>query len=486
MALRNFKFSKTVTWVLAVTMLLWAFGLWTTRLTDPFVGRHDNITAWQSISARNYLRYGYFRLGFLHTYDIDPLKTKPEIFYNSTAPLPAVFTSFMIVLFGDHESSGRIGPMFMTMISGAALFTLVRIGFGRGIGLLALLLFLTTPMVAYYGQMIAPEEFFVPFFLLMLLVYHAYLKKPTAPALALMTLLTALITLSSWASVFAVAGLSLHALMFAPKRLRLIAAMTFALVISNLSWLLMGSAAFAGFWSLLAQRFEARTSGSSAADLPWNGFFDYLARLWWTRMRIRFTEALFILAGIGGAWLWFTRRGLSPRQRQIALLTGVLLIPALLYLIIFQEATWIHDYITYYFAPPLAILGALALVFLFNQFRRRRSWQRFGAGLTLLILVVGLVFSTVRWTRALYLEREDFALLIAPEIQGRVPAGTPLYSNLPFWPAVWYYSQRDVKTIEDLVKDAPARPYIMTCERDAQDVPIDAVQAGVWTCWFAT
>lgn len=468
-------------WGILVTLLLWAFVLWSTRLAEPFIGRHDNNSVWISLSARNYWREGHFQLGFVHLYNADPAGSVEPIYYVSTPPLPALTVSLSMSLFGDHELSTRIVSMWLMLIGAAGLFALARRLANVQVALISAGLFLLAPMVAYYGQMSAPELYIVPLLILVVWVYRLYLHKPSRTRFWILAGLCYFFTLSGWPASFALAGLALHALFFSPRRWRMIALVVVMGTAAHLSWILPGSRVVADFWELLFGRFIARTSGGEGGDLPQN-LLSYLWQLFWTRARPRYTEALFIFSAFGAGWAFF--QAWRGQKRADWLLALLLLLPGGMYVLLFREAHWAHDYLTLNLAPGLALTGAVGIVWIAERIILLSRRQQRVARLIFALLLLAMIGSAARWTWTLYREVDFFPVEIAPEISARVPAGEALYSNIPWFPAVWYYAGRDVRDMNQLRRDAPTSAYVMLCEPVDSAVTPGSILAAGQACQF--
>ncbi|NJL95300.1 MAG: hypothetical protein HC915_17060 [Anaerolineae bacterium] len=75
-----------------------------------------------------------------------------------------------------------------------------------------------------------------------------------------------------------------------------------------------------------------------------------------------------------------------------------------------RQSFRLHDYLSWYLAPSLAIWGALGLGWLAEQ---RRAWAR----LALVALLAAYFASGVRWLRVLYPGGEDFGLAVGRQVR---------------------------------------------------------------------
>ena len=142
-------------------------------IDTPFNGWHELNSAMYSQFARNHIQYG---LGYTALYctwgDTLLPPEKPERYLNHP-PLIALWTAGALALFGDHEWSARLVPIASTLGSTYLLMTILsRLG-GSLLGALAGFFFATLPLTAYFGRMldhVAPVQFFS------LLMIHGYLE----------------------------------------------------------------------------------------------------------------------------------------------------------------------------------------------------------------------------------------------------------------------------------------------------------------------
>lgn len=472
---------KLTHWIIIIALMLWAFGLWGIRLNEPFVGRHDNNTAWISIAAENYLRYGYLELGFGQLMDVSGADVPDDNFYHTHPPLISILTSINFALFGASEASARLLAMFLTLIAGSALFSLVRKGFGVRLGLIALLLFFMVPMIAFYGQMVAHEQLILPLFLLALLVLYHHEHKPDRIKLAAISILSALLVLAGWPGVFCVAALSLYVLIWNKQRFVLIFLIGISALIGELLWILPAINSVPGFLDALYRQFFVRTSGTESQHL-YDNLLDYLWQLWaYKSFRIRYTEGLFVFIAIGGIAGIMRWNHFSQQQKQVARLLMISFVPALLYMFIFQQSTFIHDYLTIYFAPGFVFLAAAGIWTLYQGTQHRIPYIRFGTAIVLIGLSLVTVASAVRWTWNLYRETDRFPYEVAEIIRENVSDDETIYSNVGWWPAIWYHSRHNIQAISEY---DGSNGVVLRCQRNPQNPASDAIPVASWYCQF--
>jgi 4-amino-4-deoxy-L-arabinose transferase-like glycosyltransferase len=425
-----------------VIALLSVFGIWATRLDTPYTGRHDNNTAWVHIAANNYLRQGYLDLRLGQAMNVDPASDAEPFFYQHHPPLISILASFFVALLGDHEASVRLMPMFMTLIAAAAVCTLARWTFGPRVGWISALLFVATPMIAYYGQMANHEPVTLAFLLLAGLFYLRYLRAETPYHMLAAAVFLVLAIWAGWPALFFAAGLAVHAFLLAPRRWWVIGVLSAAVVIALAAFVGASVAQNPDFFRDMEEAFVHRV-GSEDTQYSYN-LIDYLRHLIWVLMRIRYTMALLVLAALGLIVALVTLRGTHARfQVQGAGVIAVLAFTAAMHIAVFRQGALVHDYWSYYFAPVFAILGAVGASYLFQQAAYAPAVQRWAAGAVLLALLAVFAFNGFRYFWQLYQFRYDLSTSIAPAVQATIPPGEPLWIDHHWRPAVWYYAERD-------------------------------------------
>lgn len=426
---------RRIPWVVVV-LLLAIFALWSTRLADPFIGRHDNNTAFMTLAAQNYWRYGHLNLGFAQVLDADPQRAGPIYYYNNHPPLGAMLVSLNLALFGDHELSARLVIVFGMLLGAASLYRFLQRS-GVANARWGLFFYVSAPLVAYYGQMVNHEPLTLSFFLLALPSYWHLSHDSQTRGYGWLALLIGCMALSGWQAQFFVGVLLLHALLFAAGGWRMISTLLLAALLPLAGWLLLMTLFVPDFWSVLLDAFVLRSGGAAT---PWVGPLDYAWQVVWGRLRPGYTEALLLLATISAALLMWRWRRLNAAHGLLLLLP----IPGLLQVLIFSEQTYRHDYALLYFAPALATLGAYGMIQLLATLRKTQGRLRRGLQLILVVVLLAYGLSAARWIRFFYIDTDAFPIEIAPHIQANVPPGAPLRSNIDWWPAVWYYAERDL------------------------------------------
>lgn len=454
-----------------VGILLASFTLWISQIDDPFVGRHENNSAYMTIAGMNYIKYGYFEYNLAPIMHTDPLVTSPTNFYWNHPPLGGLLASFSLLLFGVPEVSSRLIPIFLTMLGMSAFTRWVKRTWGRGIAIGALAIFAASPVIAYYGQMLNHEPLILAFALMILPIVDDRHRNPKQTQLLWVGILIALMVLSGWQALFFSAIYAVYATW--QRDWQLVVLLTVSTIGAVLAWTLPLALRFPTFIDHLYNQFLYR---SGITESAWSNQLDYLWQIIWARWRPRYTEAAALMT-VGGILVALTPAYRKPFSRLI--LSALLIVPAILQVVVFQQQTFSHDYTVYYFAPAVAVFSALCLHAIWQNSQTSkgiRPWMMRGIGL---LLILAFALSSLRWTYTIYAAEDRFPVELAPIVREETAPGDIIYTNNLGWiTATWYYSQRDFRPIQN----APEQGYIaLTCLPEPTNEP-DTFRAGNLHC----
>lgn len=355
--------------VIALGVLLLCRGL-----TTPFNAWHESNSANYSQFARNHIQYGlgYTKLYCTRGVSLEP-PADPERYLNHP-PLLALLVAAPLLVFGDHEWTARLVPIAATVGSAALwMAILARLG-GPLLGTLAGLFFVTLPLTAYFGRMIdhvAPVQFFS------LLMIHGYLQwtggygeAATRRTGAAWYAVGAVLGVGTgWAAVLAAGLICVWQALRVARRsgeARLLVWLV-ALPAVALGAVVLHIAAGAGGNVLMLRDLMARRSlGGEGGEQSWPV---------WLALQGTYFVRNFTLPGAVAAILWGPvlavlfgreRRGTGlPGLRHPGLLASVLAVSGLqglLYVAMFKNSAWFHDYWQFFLGPFVAAsLAGLAV-----------------------------------------------------------------------------------------------------------------------------
>ncbi len=358
-------------------------------IDDPW--SHGDHNGWggafYSNIARNYTRYGYLETRFAPVVTTGRVPPEDRRYYLTHPPGIGLALSFAFRLFGEHEWSARLVPLFFSLGSIVLLFRLGEKVFTREVGLGAAALFSFTPVETLYGAHVDPQGPPVTFFgLLLLLAYQE--RRPILAALAFVLgaafdwpihYLAGMVAVDAWffrrdmrrwgagllaGSLLLVAGFLLYARIVAPN--------------PKEQYLKSTPVDSFLFWTgalVPPDRIPGRPI--EAPEIP-----VWLSRMASTLERL-FTLPLLALAALGAAFAWSRR---APAALWILLLWG------LAHILLFPLGAFVHDYWSLYLGPGLSLAAAFGVVSIVSSIGRRRPLLLSGstAAISIYLLAAGI------------------------------------------------------------------------------------------------
>jgi hypothetical protein len=342
-------------------------------ITSPFLGWHELNSAMYSQFARNHIQYGlaYTRL-YCTWGDTATPPPVPDRYLNHP-PLIALWTAVPLVVFGDHEWAARLVPIAATLGSVGVLTQIVE-GLGeRLLGVLTGFFFATLPLTAYFGRMI---DHVAPVQLFSLLMLHGYLewsglypgrRRPRLGAFWYVT--GAVLGIGTgWAAVLpALLLCAWHGLRVArgagdARLLPWLAGAPSLALAAVVLHILAGCGWDVG---MLPALYAERSLGGVGGDVAWSA---WLAVQWLHLLR-NFTLPG-VVAAVACACILVARLvrpapgGASPAfpfGGTLAAAVGLTGLHGLLYVVLFKNAAWHHDYWQFFLGPVVAALLLLPL-----------------------------------------------------------------------------------------------------------------------------
>jgi Dolichyl-phosphate-mannose-protein mannosyltransferase len=399
--------------VVVVAALLLSRGI-----SAPFVGWHELNSAMYSQFARNHIQYG---LGYTRLYctwgETAAPPAVPDRYLNHP-PLICLWTAVPLVVFGDHEWAARLVPIAATLGSVVLLMRIVGGLGGPLLGVLAGFFFATVPLTAYFGRMIdhvAPVQFFT------LLMLHGYLQWTGLPPGAGRSRLGAVWYVTGavlgigtgWAAVLAAFLLcAWHVLRVArgsgeARRLPWLAGAPAAALAAVVLHMLAGSG-----WDLtmLPALLAGRSLGGVGGAQTWSEWLS----VQWVHFTRNFTLpgaiAALACAGVLLARLvrpnWGEAARRFPLRGGFAATIGLTGLHGILYVALFKNAAWFHDYWQFFLGPFVAVSLASLTAMAFAAVRPR-------APRLAPVVVAVLLLLPVPWTAASFAfyaaQRQPFA-----------------------------------------------------------------------------
>jgi 4-amino-4-deoxy-L-arabinose transferase-like glycosyltransferase len=394
------------------------------NLSQPWVSNYeDNGLVFMS-AALNDIRYGLgpakgellvdtATLNAQNPLGIPGVPASQEFHYLLTGPItPYVYANhppligptilLSLLVFGYHFWAVRLVPLLYSLGSVLLFYALVKRLFDRRVALGSTFLFVTYPMLAYFGRNVCFES---PVLFWMLVLLYSYVRWHSEPRrrwrpgtrrrwLALMAVAVVFGTLYDWPMIFFAVILWVVDVI-AERRLSgalalstlLPACVTFVALIGQIYW------AFGGTLHPLLDIFLLR-SGSTGYGSGLDGMIAWLKRVidqntygygYWSLLAMPFAMVFAIQQA--------RQEGLTLRIRLLA----ITCLCGLSNVLVFREGAFVHAYWQQYWLPFFAlVIGWPAVTLAYHYFPNPR--QRLGAlalaGGTILLLnmivIVGL------------------------------------------------------------------------------------------------
>ena len=435
----------------------------TLRFSEPWTNTVDFNGAVWTQAAHNLLQAG-----------LGTTAGVPAVFYFGPPPIPAseyyahhpsllhLEIALLIQLFGEHEWVARLLPVVCSLMSAILLWLLVKECAGPRAATLATTLFASLPMELHYGSMVNFEPCTLMWMLLGMLGLRRWEMTGKSYWCVLMVSSLALAMFTAWLGYFLVLILCIHFTFFARNKQR------------ALSFLLLGIALFSvavflfqirwikpEAWEDLAGAFRLRLGQklSNGEGFTLHQWADRVGH----SLLVHFPPLAWVLAGLGALRGWRSRQALP--QDLLSAGNGVnwlnwvsfcFFLLSFVYVVGFKNASFIHDYASFYFLVPLSIMGGVGLDGLAERISKARGISGGAFAGNAVVLSILLLSGWTGYQGAKALETQTYILETDdPEPADLVPAlgnllkkefapETYIYCNfaVDYCPQLGYYSQR--------------------------------------------
>ena len=362
-ALDQYLTPRRQRFALAALCVIYALFL-TYHITAPFIGTSEAFNGTFGIAAANWLRLGPIKLAFTQMTPFGNEKILTAVTDNFVLTHPQFFiapAALSYVLFGIGEWQTRLAPVIFSLLSLAVFWALMKRVFKTpSLVLLASLGYIFFPISIFYGRMLTQEPITLFFVLALFWATIAFEEEKKSKYLLMLSTTVFLGGLMDWEFFFAAAAAFGYIAWKRdyPDRFAALVLVPATLMASlGVTLLQIWAVADTNPISFLRAIFLAR-SPNPASILPLflvlRSNFDL----------INFSEIGLILAAIG----LVSYVSMNKKNRGNILFAIMLAAPGVLtYVVFFTHAT-VHQFIGFYFIPPIALAAAWGL------HRIRRAW----------------------------------------------------------------------------------------------------------------
>lgn len=343
-----------------VVLLLLFWAVLTIRMAAPWYGMQTAYRVWIPAAVRNYGIYGVENIGVIVVRDSAPLDDLDDLQYYSHHPamlawLPAILSNF----YGYHEAGVRFVFAAAMMLATAGFYVFVRRVYGERLAFPATVFFTLTPMINYFERVPGHDPLGFAVITVVAAILANWLRRPARQRLLALLLLVWLAVWTAWPAVIFVGTLGLAAMVLGKAAHRTgVVLMGLTAVIAFVALMGLFTASWPGAFDSLLEAYWWRSSSvSTVRDSAQFTMLEWLT----TNLShlIFFTTPGFVFLALIGAR--HTVKNSTDRGKGLLL---ALLLAAVVYLLVFRNASFVHDYYKAFLVPVMAITAAGAWVYL--------------------------------------------------------------------------------------------------------------------------
>lgn len=333
--------------VVALGLLGWSFS---SDFTAPWTDQIDGNGACWSQSAHNTLSAGIVATADVPSafyFGTPPIP--PEGFYTHHPPLLSLLLTGMFAVFGEAEWVARLLPITSSFLGVILLWLLVKDCTNARAAAFAALAFAAMPMELRYGRMVNFEPVNLVWMLSLLLAWRRWETEGRRWWPILLAAL--LCEWTAWLGYMFVLAVCLSAPGLARRNRRVTLALLATLPLSLLLFAIQIKLARPDSWHDLAVALHYRMG----SVISWPEWFARIGGL----LMAHIQPALWMLGLLGATSVCRHREDRS--LRQLGWSAARFFILSVVYIFLFRNASAIHDYASFYFTIPVAMMAGVAL-----------------------------------------------------------------------------------------------------------------------------
>ncbi|MDF1799816.1 MAG: glycosyltransferase family 39 protein [Planctomycetota bacterium] len=314
--------------------------------------------------------------------------------YSHHPPLFIYLEALALDLFGVHEWALRLVPLCFSMLSVLGAFRLGRLVWGARAGLLMAAVLAVVPWSAWYGVQTFTEGTLIWIACEEVRRYVLWLRTGERSHLWIAALWQLLAGLMDWPGGFLLLGLGFHGLLVA-TRTRGWRGLLSLLVLPG-AFLLAALAHWVHLGLVMGEAGRGEDTAATIATVTTlttslEHFLVLQGRFLWRFLGAGFC-VLFVLGGVRALGL-----GLRRRLSAEDWLWPALLVPGILYVVLFPQRSVNHDFFFMLALPGVAVLSSGLLLGVLDRLRARLGAGRGGAlgGLLVVLLLGSAAWRTV-------------------------------------------------------------------------------------------
>jgi 4-amino-4-deoxy-L-arabinose transferase-like glycosyltransferase len=345
-------------------ILLFATAALLYHIDKPFIGHHDWNGAFWGSDARANADYFHRKFGIGINVETDFIH-KGTFAYNSDyTPFMSLLFTFSTLLFGVHEWNLRIVTVCLSLMLVYFTYKIGKELISINVGLIAALFTVITPMFLYFGKLPDHEPLVTSLITTAVYFFLVQKKKNFRHTLVFYFFMT-LALVESWSAYFWLPFLWLYKRLTKQKAIQLWPVFLVSILIVSIHLIFLnhfiGVRGLQNFLGSGISRLNIRSATTEIINFSLKQFVvteAHFAVIYFTR----------ILLGFAAIW-WFIMILFRKNQLSRSTASGILLLglPALSFLIVFNQLAYIHDYKLYLLLPMVTLSAAACVNVIINK-----------------------------------------------------------------------------------------------------------------------
>ena len=349
-------YTKAFSRYLIIIILVLALKLLLVDINKPFWGLHDWNSAVYSNIARNYVRYGYLATKLGQVTNVDFQSPDSFSYITHYPPLLPILISFSFGIFGQTEAAARLTVIFFSIILVYFIYLLGKEIHSTLLGIFSALSTILTPIFLYFGKLPVHDTVVPAVSIFGFWAYVKFIKEKKSRYYIYLVVSLIIGGLINWSAFYLAVAISYHQLLI-NKNLRdkrIFALIPLCVIIFSINLIhihLLGVKSGSAFSNLLE-----RINPYITADLYGFTFLKYAKQ---ELLLIKEYYTLPVFLGSAFFFLWFMYSFMKKKLTFAQTLLSALFVYGIIQIAVFEQLSFIHDYMIYYLSPYLILSFSL-------------------------------------------------------------------------------------------------------------------------------
>ncbi len=459
--------------LLIAVLILLSLKLLSFGINKPFWGHHDWNSVVYSNIARNYVRYGYIKTKFGQVTNHDSQSNNNFGYITHYPPLLPIIISISFKLAGQSEASARLPIVLFSLLMIYCIYQISKEIHSKLMGIFAAASTMFLPIFLYFGKLPVHDTIVPPISVFGFWIYIKFIKENKVKYFYV--LVTSLIVggLINWSAFYLTVALICHQFIYKTSKdikykiyaLLPISVTLFLLHLVHIK--ILGQKSTNTFSNLME-----RINPFLTADLYGYTPVKYVVQ------ELRFTKIYYTLPVLLGAiffiflFVYYFKKNKLDLAKSIII---ILFIYGIIQLLVFQQLSFIHDYMIYYMLPFMVLSFAYSVFFIIDSLRKRLIFP-----LILILLLVLILLSQFKYTQTLLATNinkrgYDVARIINTNTTSGQVSFIASNSYKEFQEVfIGYYSDRNVSYGDELPSNFDKTITLIVRPKDHDPLPVES------------